>query len=99
MFWGMAKIEKELADGIRPMGRVGRNELGRLWMKIREGRQTSSRACSATCIVVRALIIALSSAKGRNTMIREYEVVSAALGAVGAKRHLKVAARVIAPAR
>jgi predicted NAD-dependent protein-ADP-ribosyltransferase YbiA (DUF1768 family) len=36
MFWGMAKIENELPDGTRSMGWVGRNELGKLWMKIRE---------------------------------------------------------------
>jgi len=36
MFWGMAKIENELPDGTRSTAWVGRNELGKLWMKIRE---------------------------------------------------------------
>jgi N-glycosidase YbiA len=36
MFWGMAKIETELPDGTRQPRWVGRNELGKLWMTIRE---------------------------------------------------------------
>ncbi len=35
-FWGMARIEKKLPDGTVVTDWEGRNELGKLWMAIRE---------------------------------------------------------------
>lgn len=36
IFWGMARIEKKLPDGTVTTEWQGRNELGKLWMVIRE---------------------------------------------------------------
>ncbi len=36
LFWGMARIEKTLPDGTATTEWHGRNELGKLWMAIRE---------------------------------------------------------------
>lgn len=36
LFWGMARIEKKLPDGTVVTEWQGRNELGKLWMAIRE---------------------------------------------------------------
>ena len=36
LFWGMARIEKKLPDGTTVADWQGRNELGKLWMAIRD---------------------------------------------------------------